>query len=67
MTLAASVTCAYAKEKGVSGRWTLSAEGYVLELVLAQSGAARRSFRQSECFNQTARSSASSRARRRAN
>ena len=38
MTLAASHTLAYAKEKGVSGSWTLSAEGYVLELVLAQSG-----------------------------
>src|SRR2546425_10576212 len=38
MTLAASETLAYAKEKGVSGSWTLSAEGYVLKLVLAQSG-----------------------------
>jgi hypothetical protein len=38
ITLAASVTFAYAREKGVSGRWTLSAEGYVLDLVQAQSG-----------------------------
>ena len=38
MTLAASETLAYAKEKGVSGSWTLSAEGYVLKLVLVQSG-----------------------------
>jgi hypothetical protein len=38
MTLAGSETLAYAKEKGVSGTWTLSAEGYVLKLVLVQSG-----------------------------
>ena len=38
MTLAASETLAYAKEKGVSGSWTLSAEGYVLKLDLVQSG-----------------------------
>lgn len=38
MTLAASETLSYAKEKGVSGTWTLSAEGYVLPLVLVQSG-----------------------------
>src|SRR5256885_297221 len=38
MTLAASQTFAYAKEKGVSGSWTLSAEGYVLKLALVQSG-----------------------------
>jgi hypothetical protein len=38
MTLAASETSAYAKEKGVSGSWTLSAEGYVLQLFLVQSG-----------------------------
>ena len=38
MTLAASETLTYAKEKRVSGSWTLSAEGYVLKLVLVQSG-----------------------------
>jgi hypothetical protein len=38
MTLAASETLASAKEKGVSGSWTLSAEGYVLTPVLVQSG-----------------------------
>jgi len=38
MTLAGSETLAYAKEKSVSGTWTLSAEGYVLKLVLVQSG-----------------------------
>jgi hypothetical protein len=38
MTLAASETLAYAQQKGVSGSWTLSAEGYVLKLVLVQSG-----------------------------
>lgn len=38
MTLAASEISVYAKEKGVSGTWTLSAEGYVLQLVLVQSG-----------------------------
>src|SRR4051812_33936057 len=37
MTLVASETFAYAKEKGVSGSWTMEAEGYVLTLVLAQS------------------------------
>jgi hypothetical protein len=36
MTLAAGETLADAKEKGVSGTWTLSAEGYVLTLVLVQ-------------------------------
>src|SRR5207247_3289410 len=38
MALAASETLTYAKEKGVSGSWTLSAEGYVLKLVLVRSG-----------------------------
>lgn len=38
MTLVASETLVYAKEKGVSSSWTLSAEGYVLTLDLAQSG-----------------------------
>ena len=38
MTLAASQNLAYAKEKDVSGSWTLSAEGYVLKLVLVQIG-----------------------------
>ena len=38
MTLVASETPSYAKEKGVAGTWTLSAEGYVLPLVLVQSG-----------------------------
>jgi len=38
VTLAASETLASAKERGVSGTWTLSAEGYVLKLVLVQSG-----------------------------
>ena len=36
--LAVSAAQAYAKDKTVSGKWTLSAEGYVLELVLTQSG-----------------------------
>ena len=38
MALAATETPAYAKEKGVAGSWTLSAEGYVLKLVLVQRG-----------------------------
>ena len=38
MILAASASSAYAEQKGVAGSWTLSAEGYVLEMVLAQSG-----------------------------
>ena len=38
MTLAASASSANAKQKGVAGSWTLSAEGYVLKMVLAQSG-----------------------------
>jgi hypothetical protein len=38
LTFAASETLAHAKGKGVSGTWTLSAEGYVLPLVLVQSG-----------------------------
>jgi len=35
---AASKGAAASKEKGVSGTWTMSAEGYVLTLIVAQSG-----------------------------
>ena len=38
MTLAASASSANAEQEGVAGSWTLSAEGYVLKMVLAQSG-----------------------------
>jgi len=38
VTLAATHTAAYAKGNGVSGSWTMTAEGYVLKLVLVQSG-----------------------------
>ena len=38
MTFAANASSANAEQKGVAGSWTLSAEGYVLKMVLAQSG-----------------------------
>jgi hypothetical protein len=36
--LAGSASLAFAEPKGVAGSWTLSAEGYVLKMVLTQSG-----------------------------
>src|SRR5262249_2692554 len=38
MALAASAPFASGKDKDVSGRWTFTAEGYVLEMVLVQTG-----------------------------
>jgi hypothetical protein len=38
MVLAASASTLDAAQKGVVGTWTFSAEGYVLEMVLAQNG-----------------------------
>ena len=38
MVLAASASALDAEQKGVARTWTLSAEGYVLEMVLAQNG-----------------------------
>jgi hypothetical protein len=38
MVLAASASALDTEQKGVVGSWTLSAEGYVLEMVLAQNG-----------------------------
>lgn len=38
MVLAASASALDAEQKGVVGTWTFSAEGYVLEMVLAQNG-----------------------------
>ena len=38
MVSAAGASALDAEQKGVVGSWTMSAEGYVLEMVLAQSG-----------------------------
>ena len=38
MVLAANASALDAEQQGVVGNWTFSAEGYVLEMVLAQKG-----------------------------
>jgi len=68
MTLAAGESLASAKEKGVPGTWTLSAEGGPPSPEAARmASAARRNSLQPGRFNQTARSWAISRARHQEN
>ena len=38
MAVVTSANSLHAEQKGIAGHWTLSAEGYVLEMVLVQNG-----------------------------